>query len=282
MRSVFTSVAAIAGVASAATAPYTDSTTGIKFSQYTDKSGYAFGMAVPETVGKDFIGQIVAPGEGWAGVSLTSSMMASTLIAAWPNGDDVIGSLRKTTTYTNPKALTGDAKLVPIAEGTSKNETHFTYTFLCQGCIVGDTSTFKADAKSAVLGWALADAAPTNPESADEAVLAYHKTGFGAYGLPMADAESADYETWAAMANGSGSSGSGSSAGASTPGASTPAAAASTPAAAASTPAAAASTPAEAPASSAEAPAATSAPAQGSVTTTTIIKTEAVTSTVYV
>ncbi|KAF2147058.1 uncharacterized protein K452DRAFT_214995, partial [Aplosporella prunicola CBS 121167] len=216
--------AALAGAASAAltTTAYTDSTTGISFQQYTDSaSGFKFGMALPETPGKDFIGQIIAPGSGWAGISLTSSMMSSLLVAAWPNDDDVVASLRKTTTYTNPTAYDGDAKLYPIAEGVSVNSTHYTYTFLCKDCIVGDSSTFKVSAESAVLGWAVSDDAPTSPASTD-AKLLYHSTGFGAFGMPIAKAESADYDTWAALASttaaGSGSTGTSSGSGsASTP-----------------------------------------------------------------
>lgn len=40
---------------------YTDSNTGITFDRYYDSTtGYSFGMALPETIGSDFIGQIVS------------------------------------------------------------------------------------------------------------------------------------------------------------------------------------------------------------------------------
>ena len=50
-----------AGVAAqTVTAPYTDPLTGIDFQAYTDpETGYIFGIALPETVTTDFIGQIV-------------------------------------------------------------------------------------------------------------------------------------------------------------------------------------------------------------------------------
>jgi cellobiose dehydrogenase (acceptor) len=85
------------GVQAQTTANYTDAATGIKFLQITQENGHAFGVALPETAtGSDFIGQISAPlSEGWAGVSLTSSMTAGLLVVAWPNGNDVVAALRK-------------------------------------------------------------------------------------------------------------------------------------------------------------------------------------------
>lgn len=80
--------------------PFTDEKTGIRFNGYQDASGYRFGLALPETPGTDFIGQIVAPVNstgGWAGVSMSSSMTDSLLMVAWPNGDEVISSFRKAT-----------------------------------------------------------------------------------------------------------------------------------------------------------------------------------------
>lgn len=40
-------------------ASYVDSNTGITFMGFEDKSGFKYGMVLPETVGEDFIGQIV-------------------------------------------------------------------------------------------------------------------------------------------------------------------------------------------------------------------------------
>ncbi|KAK7532811.1 GMC oxidoreductase, partial [Phyllosticta citribraziliensis] len=196
-------LAALTGVASAgmSTTAYTDSKTEIDFQQFSDAdSGFAFGVALPKSPGKDFIGQIVAPGTGWGGVSLTSSMMASVLIAAWPNGDDVVGSIRKTNSYVNPSVDSSGPALYPIAKGTFVNSTHYSYTFLCKNCITGDTDAFDVSTTTAVLGWALSDTAPSTPSSASS-VLKYHSTGFGEFGLKVADAESANYATWAKMAS---------------------------------------------------------------------------------
>ncbi|GME43027.1 Cellobiose dehydrogenase [Neofusicoccum parvum] len=227
MRSTFAAVAALAGAASAATttSAYTDSTTGITFQRWVDEdTGFAFGMALPESPEKDFIGQIVAPGAGWAGMSMTSSMMASTLIAAWPSGEDVIASVRKTNAYSSPSVMDG-ATLASIPEGTFVNSTHFSYTFLCTGCLTGDSGSFDVTGETAVLGWALSKTAPTTPTSVTSA-LGYHAAGFGAFGMPIADAEQAEYSTWAKLATGSssGSSGTGTTTGSNsttTPGAST-------------------------------------------------------------
>src|SRR5262245_20780458 len=84
------------GTQAQTTATYTDAATGITFLRTTQDGGHAFGIALPEVGGIDFVGQISAPlTEGWAGVSLTSSMTGGLLIVAWPNGDDVVAGLRK-------------------------------------------------------------------------------------------------------------------------------------------------------------------------------------------
>ncbi|KAF2088675.1 hypothetical protein K490DRAFT_23427, partial [Saccharata proteae CBS 121410] len=192
--------------ASLTSSAYTDSKTGITFQRFVDDdTGYAFGMALPEDAGSDFIGQIVAPSnnsEGWAGISLTSSMMASVLIAAWPNGDDIVSTLRETNAYSNPAALSGDSKLSPISKGTFVNSTHYSYTFLCTDCITGDSQSFDVTDDTAVMGWALSDTAPTTPAKSNS-VLGYHSAGFGEYGMQLSKAKSADYSTWAAMASAS-------------------------------------------------------------------------------
>lgn len=212
MRSTAAAIVALAGAASAATttSSYTDSTTGITFQRWTDEdTGFALGLALPEdpTAKTDIIGQIVAPGSGWAGASMTSSMMASTLIACWPNGEDVVASVRKTNAYSNPAVMEG-ATLTSIPEGTFVNSTHFSYTFKCEGCVSGDSGAFDVTGTTAVLGWAFSKTAPTTPSDAGSA-LGYHAAGFGAFGMPIADAESADFETWAKLATGSSGSGSG-------------------------------------------------------------------------
>ncbi|KAH7063095.1 hypothetical protein B0J12DRAFT_715707 [Macrophomina phaseolina] len=228
MRSTAAALAALAGAASAATttSAYTDSTTGITFQRWTDEdTGFQLGLALPEnpTAKTDIIGQIVAPGSGWAGASMTSSMMASTLIACWPNGEDVVASVRKTNAYSSPAVMDG-ATLTSIPEGTFVNSTHFSYTFKCTGCVTGDTGAFDATGTTAVLGWAFSKTAPTTPSSAGSA-LGYHAAGFGAFGMPIADAESADFEAWAKLATGSsGSASTGTTTGSNsttTPGAST-------------------------------------------------------------
>ena len=91
--------------------------------------------------------------------------------------------------------------MTPIPDGTYTNDTAFSYTFLCSGCITGDDLSFSVTDDPAVLGYAWSNQAVTNPTSASSA-LTYHAAGFGAFGLPIADAQSSDYSTWAALASG--------------------------------------------------------------------------------
>ncbi|KAL1637316.1 hypothetical protein SLS58_009325 [Diplodia intermedia] len=228
MRANVAAVAALAGAARAATSTsaYTDSTTGIKFQRWQDETtGFSFGIALPESpdAKTDIIGQMVAPGSGWAGVSMTSSMMASTLIAAWPNGEDIVASARKTNAYSNPSVMDA-VTLTTIPEGTFVNSTHYSYTFLCSGCVTGDSGAFDVTGTTGVLGWAFSKTAPTSPSSVS-ATLNYHAAGFGAFGMTIADAESADFATWSKLATGTSGSSSSSASNSTT----TPAGSATTP-----------------------------------------------------
>ncbi|KAG2415949.1 hypothetical protein HFD88_007141 [Aspergillus terreus] len=212
MRSFLTSLVALSSAlgASAATynsSAYSDSTTGIDFQRWCDETtGFCFGVALPESVDSDFVGQLVVPlseSKGWGGVSLGGSMTQTLLLAAWPNGDSVVSTLRKTSTYANPDVFSGDASLTAIPDGTSVNSTHLTYTFLCSGCIVGSPTTFSASDETYFLGWALSKTNPTTPSS-PSSVLPYHAAGFGSFKMLFSDAKSSKYSTWAAMAKSTG------------------------------------------------------------------------------
>ena len=99
-RSILLSMAlfALRSLAQSGTA-YTDPKSGIDFLGFTDPtSGSQFGIALPETSGTDFIGQIVAPVNstgGWAGLDMGGEMTDYLLVVAWTNGDNVVSSLRK-------------------------------------------------------------------------------------------------------------------------------------------------------------------------------------------
>ncbi|KAL1613180.1 hypothetical protein SLS60_001412 [Paraconiothyrium brasiliense] len=204
------SAAALAGlfrVATAASTPvaYTDPKTGIDFQQYTATGGnFSFGIAFPETIEKDFIGQLVVPISktgAWGAVSLGGGMLNHLLLVTWANGDEVVSTFRTASAYANPPVY--DATTVsalPIANGTFVNSTHYSFTFVCEGCIVGDTTTFKATDETPVLGWALSSSNPTTP-SDPASELPYHDAGFGLYGQPVAAAQSADFATWASWAS---------------------------------------------------------------------------------
>ncbi|CAO2651358.1 Nn.00g039280.m01.CDS01 [Neocucurbitaria sp. VM-36] len=191
--------AGLAGVCAQSTTSYTDAATGISFQQYTNAAGFSFGIALPEKSSTDFIGQISASTTGWAAVTLTGSMRNSVLVVAWPTDEDVRGSLRTTTGYSTPDLLGGDAILKPIKDGISVNSTGFTYTFLCEGCIVSGKA-FDPTAESGVLGWALSTSAVTSP-SDTSTTLQYHDGGFGGFGFDVTGAKSTDFASWAALAS---------------------------------------------------------------------------------
>jgi cellobiose dehydrogenase (acceptor) len=97
----------------------------------------------------------------------------------------------------------------PIPDGTFVNDTAFSYTFLCSNCISDDVSTGLVLYESPdvnIMGWAFS-VDPLTDASTASATLNYHSGGFGAFGMPIENAKSADYATWAALATGSGSGG---------------------------------------------------------------------------
>jgi len=179
--------------------PFTDGGTGITFQQVTS-GAYSFGIALPENASADFIGRISATGAaGWAGISLKGPMSGSLMVVAWPNVNEVVASLRLATGYSNPGVFTGSASLIPITAGTSFDGTTYTYTFLCEGCVQTDGSTFASNATTAVLGWGLANASPASPADSSS-TLGFHAGGFGLFGVDMTAARSASFARWAALA----------------------------------------------------------------------------------
>ncbi|KAK1992366.1 GMC oxidoreductase [Colletotrichum falcatum] len=182
MRSILSGAAALVGLAGTAAAQlrssaYTDPKTGIDFQNYKpDSYPYSFGIAVPETVGTDFIGQMVVPisdkGGNWGSVSLNGGMLNGLLFVAWADGQDIRTSFRIASAYSNPSTYDAtEVSAVPIANGTF----------------------------SPVLGWAFSDTSPT-PASDPDAALNYHSAGFGQFGLDIAAAKSAKFETWSKYA----------------------------------------------------------------------------------
>ncbi|KAI9147768.1 Cellobiose dehydrogenase [Paramyrothecium foliicola] len=200
--SALTGLLALSTIAVAQSTAHVDEATQISFQQWTDtKSGMSFGLALPETPGKDFIGQISAPiTEGYAGISLGSVMNNRYQLVAFPNDGKVLSSLRMSTTYANPSVVENANVMVKtIPDGTSVTATGFTWTFLCEGCITGDSKAFDVTQDSTALGYAISTTALTDPTTAG-AVLNYHGAGFGGFGLNLAGAKSAEYETWAKLA----------------------------------------------------------------------------------
>lgn len=202
-RSLLATAAMAAGVLGQQSTTYTDASSGIKFSYY-EKTGWGFGLALPENpeAGGDFIGILQSNTvDGYAAVSLGGPMANSLLVCAWADGDKMVGSLRKATGYTNPSPVTDDSMgMYEISTGTAVNSTGWQYTFLCKGCITNDTASFTVNEEADVFGYALSKTALTDTSDAS-ATLNYHGAAFGEYSHSLADAKSADYETWAALAS---------------------------------------------------------------------------------
>lgn len=195
-------LASISPVLSQRTSPYSDPATGIAFQRFASNDLFSFGIALPETTGTDFIGQLVGQindaGE-WASVSLRGPMANSLLFVAWADGEDIKTSFRTVASYSNPGPYTAtEVKALPIADGTFVNATHFSYTFLCQGCVLADVTSLTSTAP--ILGWAVSATAVDTPSDASSA-LSFHGAGYGQFGLDIAGARSASFAEWAALAS---------------------------------------------------------------------------------
>jgi len=185
--------------AQAATGTYIEPKTGISFETFQDPTGFTFGIALPETPGADFVGLLVGKAKGWAGASLGGAMLNKLLIAAWPSGTKIVSTFRETAHYGSPAEATGPYALSPISAGTYINATHWSYTFLCSGCVLTDGTTFAPNSTGDVLGWAFATAAPTAPAN-HSSTLPKHSTQ-GNYGANFSAARTAKFASYAALVN---------------------------------------------------------------------------------
>ncbi|KAI0483394.1 hypothetical protein GGR56DRAFT_241484 [Xylariaceae sp. FL0804] len=199
---------------------FTDSVTGISLLGFQDaKTGFQFGMALPEQPTTDMIVNLVTPltkGAGWGGVGFGAEMTGPLLLVAWPNGKDVQISPRVATGYeisngANPYT-TEKLTFTPIPKGTFVNSTHVAATFVCGGCLNKDS--FTGSTKTATFGYAVAAGAVDDPTD-KETRLSDHTatdTPYGNVPVTIAQAQSAQYATWAKMTGGtdkaSGSTGS--------------------------------------------------------------------------
>lgn len=188
------------------TEAFTDPLTGISFQRFFGaKSGFGFGIALPETPNNSFIGQLSFPlqnGAGWGGWSLTGDMKGPLLMATWSDGTNVVSSFRQAFNEDdNPPEVTGTFTVRPIAQGTSTNSSSLTYTFLCEGCLSANFGLGAADTAGTVeMGWALSSKPVQNPGSS-AGILAFHDIGFGGFSAQLGKAKNAEFDrTWVALA----------------------------------------------------------------------------------
>lgn len=98
----------------------------------------------------------------------------------------------------SPPEVTGTLSLLPIANGTYTNATHWSLTFLCKACILTDGTTFERAAATGMLGWAYSASAPATPASRS---TTFTKHGAqGQYAVDLKAARSVLFESWAAGA----------------------------------------------------------------------------------
>ncbi|KAG6355572.1 hypothetical protein INS49_003534 [Diaporthe citri] len=187
---------------------YIDSNSNITFLGYANK-GYHFGMALPSDPKDDLIVQLVSPlkdGGGWGGIDFGASMTGPLMVVAWPN------TAKANTVMISPRVATGyeidnganaynsnPITITQIPDGTFVNDTHVSATFVCGGCLNADS--FGAANKTATFGYAYAYDPVADPADPDTKLSDHTANGepYGAFGVTVAQAQSGEYSTWAAM-----------------------------------------------------------------------------------
>lgn len=187
---------------------YIDSNSNITFLGYANK-GYNFGMVLPSDPKDDLIVQLVSPlkdGGGWGGIDFGASMTGPLMVVAWPN------TAKANTVMISPRVATGyeianganayksnPITITQIPDGTFVNDTHVSATFVCGGCLNADS--FGAANKTATFGYAYAYDPVADPADPDTKLSDHTANGepYGAFGVTVAQAQSSEYSTWAAM-----------------------------------------------------------------------------------
>ncbi|KAH6020961.1 hypothetical protein HBI83_099630 [Parastagonospora nodorum] len=197
MKTLTLLTAVVATLTTAQTpAPYTDPKSGITFSTFQHTSGMFFGLTLPlnSTSNTSFIATIGGKGTSYSGVSLGGGMLNKLLLIAWPNGQSIVSSFRKTATYASPTVATGTFSQRAIANGTYVNSTHWTYTFLCERCIQSDGTTFRATDGKPSIGFVLNPSAPA--KKGDQAASVSRHTEQGQVVFDLGRAKREGFEVW--------------------------------------------------------------------------------------
>ncbi|KAF2113597.1 cellobiose dehydrogenase-like protein [Lophiotrema nucula] len=162
--------------------------------------GYQWGYALPSTpsaTNDEYIGYLNGAlqtgGQGWSGVSHGGGMPNSLLLVASVDGTAVKTQFVYAGGYVAPEDYTGNATLQQYYH--SVNDTHFELIYRCQWCWVwnqkgAEGSQLPTDVQ--VIGWAQHKAKPSNP-------WVFHNNGQGQYGIEVAGAKNAAYNTWVAQ-----------------------------------------------------------------------------------
>ncbi|KAK3375745.1 hypothetical protein B0T24DRAFT_616977 [Lasiosphaeria ovina] len=195
--------------------PYTDANTGIAFLGFADGTGFKFGLALPPAADSTptLIAQIVSPlnkaGAGWGGVAFGTSMIGPLQVVAWPSpsagNNNVMIAARSSSgrDIADTKPYTQNTiSFAPIAKGTFANGTHVSATFVCTGCVASDSFAAAAAGRPAPFGYAYSLVAVSSPASKNSALSDHTTQGepYGGFSFTLADARTADYKRFAALA----------------------------------------------------------------------------------
>ncbi|KAI0261221.1 cellobiose dehydrogenase [Gloeopeniophorella convolvens] len=196
----------ITSVLAQTSSSYVDPANCITFQGLLDPTyGVQYGAVFPPLAASgpnptDFIAEIVAPlAAKWVGLAIAGAMIGDPLLVAWPNGNQVVSTVRMATDYIQPVAYNGVT--ITNLPSTGVNSTHWSWVFHCQNC----TSWTNANGGGSIDptsggAWAWAySSAPVDDPSDPNSTFEEH-TDFGFWGEIFSDAHvsAADYQSYLA------------------------------------------------------------------------------------
>lgn len=184
-------------------AAFTEPATGLAMERFFGaRTTFGFAMTMPAT--DSFIGQLSFPlvdGTGWGALGLNDDMENNFFLAAWADvAGGVMASFRQGTDEEDPPEVVGAFAVRPLAADTAANDSFFTFTFLCEGCLDSALGLgAEAIGADGIMGWALSEEVVANPET-PAGRLGFHERGFGPFTMRLGEARSADFNAVAATA----------------------------------------------------------------------------------
>lgn len=129
-------------------------------------------------------------------------MTNSLLLTAYPHNGEVLTALMFATGYEMPDPYAGDAEITQVRSTIAADS--FELIYRCQGCLAwnhnGATGGPATSSGGMMLGWALGNDKPSNPECPADITVLQHQSQFIFRGTLTENVANEAYEEWTALA----------------------------------------------------------------------------------